>query len=80
MSGKYLLINGVVGNHALFWRRGRCGYTTDIHNAHRFTEREAFAQHKMRPEDIPIPEVTALQGVELCFNVERAEIPRWEDE
>lgn len=47
---------------ALFWRNGMCGYTHDLHDAHLFTEEEAYSQHRCRPEvDVPIPQSVAWE-------------------
>lgn len=42
-----------LGDYALFWARDGHGYTTDLNQAHRFTETEALAQNRARPTDIP---------------------------
>ncbi len=44
-----------VGNDLLFWAEGGSGYTTDLRNAHIYTEEEAFKQNRMRDTDIPWP-------------------------
>lgn len=54
MCNEYYLRNGFVGNDFLFWRKNKAGYTTNIDDAHIFTKQEAFRQHEMRNEDVPI--------------------------
>jgi hypothetical protein len=50
----YLQVRGYCGNSVLWWRKGRCGYTSDIQAAHVFTKDEAFGQQRCRPdEDFP---------------------------
>jgi hypothetical protein len=44
-----------VGNCILFWAE-KGGYTTDVDKARKFTQKDAFKQHRERPDiDIPIP-------------------------
>lgn len=51
-----LVTRSVVGNCALFWAEGRSGYTCDLEEAHVFTRKEAYSQHRCRPEvDLPVP-------------------------
>lgn len=47
----YLQVRGFAGNSLIWWRKGRCGYTADIQQAHVFTEAEAFAQQRCRPDE-----------------------------
>lgn len=44
-----------VGNDILWWKKNRCGYTSDLSQAHVFTKSEAQRQHNMRETDIPWP-------------------------
>lgn len=44
-----------VGNDMVFWAKGKSGYTTNVHEAHIFTEEEAFSQHRTRNSDVPWP-------------------------
>lgn len=44
-----------VGNSMMWWRKGGCGYCCDVREAHVFTKDEAYAQHRMRPTDLPWP-------------------------
>ena len=45
----------VVGNCVLWWRKGRSGYTCNLDDAHVFTSKEAFEQHRSRKTDRPYP-------------------------
>jgi len=53
-SELYYLANGFVGNDFLFWRKGSCGYTTNIDDAEVFTKERAYRQHEIREEDTPV--------------------------
>lgn len=44
-----------VGNDVLWWARNGSGYTTDLRNAHVYTQEEAQARHDARATDIPWP-------------------------
>lgn len=43
----------IVGNCVLWWRPNRLGYTTDLNEAGRYTQKEALAQHRSRDTDVP---------------------------
>lgn len=45
----------MVGNSMMWWRHGHAGYCCDVREAHVFTREEAYAQHRMRPTDVPWP-------------------------
>jgi hypothetical protein len=51
----FYLQNGVVGNTMYFWKHDCRGYTSNLAEAHLFTESQAMRQHAMRDEDIPWP-------------------------
>jgi len=51
VSAMYFMQCGWSGNDALWWRTGRCGYTTNIDDAHQFTETEARRVEKVRPPE-----------------------------
>lgn len=47
--------NDVWPGLCVWWGPDRCGYTTDLDRAGRYTKDEAEAQHRHRPTDIPVP-------------------------
>jgi len=54
----YVLVDlrSIAGNCVLFWAKGRSGYTCELNEAHVFTAKQAFSQHRCRPDvDQPIP-------------------------
>jgi len=54
----------VVGNCLLWWAKGRSGYTCNLDNAHVFTEKEAFEQHRSRKTDRPYPK-DVIDGIAI---------------
>lgn len=67
----YMQAVGHCGNSLLWWKKGRCGYTCDIQQAHVFTRDEALRQHRTRP-DVDFPwRKSYIDGlVQLHVNVE----------
>lgn len=45
--------SGYDGNHLIFWRKGKAGYTTSLAEAHVFSKEDAFSQNRCRDTDIP---------------------------
>lgn len=58
---EYFMQCGWSGNNALWWRDGKCGYTTDLDDAHRFPEDSARRQEAMREEDKAWPVDVVLE-------------------
>lgn len=46
----YVRNEGYLGNALMWWKKGCSGYTCDIRDAHKFTEKEAESTCK-RPQD-----------------------------
>lgn len=68
----YLQVHGYSGNSLLWWKKGRCGYTTDVRNAEVFTREQAFAQAEVRPdEDTPWRKDYIDSRVEHSVNSEK---------
>ena len=44
----------VVGNNSMFWAKKRQGYTCDLNKAGKYSEEEAYSQHRCRATDIPL--------------------------
>lgn len=59
---EYFMQCGWSGNNALWWRAGKCGYTTDLDDAHRFDEKSARGQEAMRDEDKAWPVDLVLEN------------------
>lgn len=67
----YMQVRGFSGDMLLWWRKGRCGYTTDIKQAHVFTKEEADRQHRCRPtEDFPWRKDFIDSNVRHCISNE----------
>jgi hypothetical protein len=80
-SRRYVLVDlrSVAGNCALFWAKGRSGYTCELAEAHIFDEAEAFSQHQCRPDiDWPLP-VDVAQSLAVQ-HVRRGAVFRWAQE
>lgn len=58
----------------LFWAPNRCGYTTDLDRAGRYTKEQAESQHRLRETDIP--RRLADLVVKAKRTVEREYVPR----
>lgn len=56
-EGLFYLQDGrsYVGNDVLWWAKDGKGYTTDLRNAHVYSQEEAQGQHNSRVTDIPWP-------------------------
>jgi hypothetical protein len=53
MAGRYLILaNSVKGEHALWWRPNKTGYTVELSKAGVYTRAELIG---LRETDIPVP-------------------------
>lgn len=60
-----------VGNSVLWWRKDRAGYTTNLAEAHVFTEAEADACRRDRATDIPWPKAAIDAIADLHVDMQR---------
>jgi hypothetical protein len=69
-SGKFYMrdTRQVVGNCLLWWRKGRNGYTTNIDDAHVFTEDEAAIVTMNRPTDVAYPVEDVKRLAKRCVD------------
>ncbi|KXS55242.1 MAG: hypothetical protein AWU57_341 [Marinobacter sp. T13-3] len=57
----------IADHQTLFWAKDGKGYTTDLNQAHLFTEDEAAQQHAVRKSDIPHRVADLVEGMRLTI-------------
>jgi len=65
----YIRTRGYSGDCLLWWKRGGCGYTTDLRNAAQLSEEDARRIISNRPEEdsmYPVDEVDAVAELHVC--------------
>lgn len=70
---QYLILSDSTSDGmALWWRPDRCGYTTDLQRAGRYSKEEAESIQRIRGTDFPVPEsaIGTILQARLVVNIE----------